>query len=224
MHFNTGLYEIRLREEFKNMRWLQQDTAMRKVLALTFVDRVTGSCLSVLDNPSTTLFPEQYKVRFTMPVYTAKGILNRAWQGNLTVTLAQEILMASDSYNVPAYQLDTSNGIPFNHHISQGYFCSGGLWSVAKEYGLWYFIIGCGSIINQESNWMDDRGFGHLNNDAYLFWKNDRRKEKISDISWPFDLRSRIEIVDRPATQPARIKICQPIHPEIYRIRIITNN
>ena len=156
-----------------------------------------------------------------MPVYLDKDHVKRDWQGEFMITMAHDILMKPDSGNVPAYQLDTSQGVPFNHHISQGYFCSGGLWSVAKDYGLWFFIIGCGSIINQESTWMDDSGAGHLNNEAYLFWKNDRRKQKITDIKWPFDLRNRIEIPDRLENPQMKIKIGLPLQREIPRIQII---
>jgi hypothetical protein len=224
MIINTGLYEIRLREEFKNMRRLQQDHGMKRILAISFVDRLTGRSISVFDNPESQLYPEQYIISFSMPVFLAKDNLKRDWHGDFTVTLAQDTLMMPESRNVPVYQLDTTNGIPFNHHISQGYFCTGGLWSVAKDYGLWYFIIGCGSIINQESIWMDDRGVGHLNNEAYLYWKNDRRKQKINNIQWPFDLRSRIEIGVRKEIKLNKIKIGQPLQRDMPKIKIIRNN
>lgn len=221
MIINSGLYEIRLREEFKNMRRLQQAPSMKGILNIWFVDRVSASTVSVMENPAAPLYPEKYKVCFIMPVYIAKDQLKRDWQGDFTVTMAQDILMKPESGNVPAYQLDTSNGIPFNHHISHGYFCSGGLWSVAKDYGLWYFIIGCGSIINQESNWMDDSGAGHLNTEAYLYWKTDRRKQKISDIAWPFDLRNGIKITGMSEMQQNKIKIGLPLQHPISKIRII---
>jgi len=221
MTINPALYEIRLREEFKNMRRLQQDAGMKKVLAIWHTDRVTGHKISVLDNPESALYPEQYAIRYSMPVYLAKTHFTRDWYGEFTVTMAYDILMKPESGNTPAYQLDTARGVPFNHHISQGYFCSGGLWSVAKDFGLWYFIIGCGGILNQESSWMDDSGSGHLNNEAYLFWKNDRHKQKINDIKWPFDLRNRIEISDKPEMPLNRIKIGQPLQRETPKIRII---
>ncbi len=223
MIINTGLYEIRLREEFKNMRRLQQDPGMKRILAIWFVDRITGNRISVIDDPESQLFPEQYMVTFSMPVFMARDNLKRDWSGDFTVTLAQDILMMPESRNVPVCQLDMATGVPFNHHISQGYFCTGGLWSVAKDYGLWYFIIGCGSIINQESTWMDDTGVGHLNAEAYQYWKNERRKQKINDIQWPFDLRNRIEIGINKEINPNKIKIGQPLQREKPKIRIIRN-
>ena len=224
MIINTGLYEIRLREEFKNMRRLQQDPGMKRILNILFIDRVTACLISILDNLETVLYPEQYIIRFLMPVYLTRNQLKKDWQGDFTVTLTHDILMRPELGNVPSYQLDTSFGIPFNHHISQGYFCSGGLWSVAKDYGLWYFIMGCGSIINQESNWMDDSGAGHLNNEAYLFWKNERRKQKISDIKWPYDLRNKIEIGEKPEIRQNKIIIGQPLQREVPKIKIIRNS
>lgn len=219
--FNSGLYEIRLREEFKNMRRLQQDPIMKRILEIWFIDRISGIMTPVTENPETALYPEQYKVCFSMPVYLAKDLLKKDWQGDFTVTLAPDVLMQPESGKVPAYQLDTTHGVPFNHHISQGYFCTGGIWSVAKDYGLWYFVIACGSIINQEPTWMDDRGIGHVNADAYLYWKNDRRKQKISDIKWPFDLRNRIEILDRQGMSSTKIKIGQPLEKETPKIKIV---
>jgi hypothetical protein len=223
MIINTGLYEIRLREEFKNMRKLQQDAGMKRALVIWFTDRVSGKIISVLESPETALYPEQYIVRYSMPVYLAKDQLKKDWQGDFTITMAQDILMQPESGKVPVYHLNDSHGVPFNHHITKGWFCTGGLWSVAKDYGLWYFVIGCGSIINQESIWMDDSGFGHTNADAYLFWKNDRRKQKISDIKWPFDLRNRIEIGDKQRQPENKIKIGQPLQREVPKIKIIRN-
>lgn len=158
-----------------------------------------------------------------MPVYLGRNHLKRDWYGDFTVKVAHEILMEPGSESVPPCELNTAQGLPFNHHISEGFFCTGGLWAVARDYGLWYFIIGCGSIINQESSWMDDRGFGHLNNEAYLYWKTDRRKQKINDIDWPFDLRNRIEILDKIELPKNKIKIGKPLQREIPKIKIIKN-
>lgn len=218
---NLGLYEIRLREEFRNMRRLQQDFAMKPFLTIWYIDRLRGNTISVLEDPSSPLYPEQYKVRYSMPVYTARGIIKRDWKGDFTISVSPEILMQPGSHQNPSCHLDTANGRPFNHHISEGWMCTGGLWHVAKDFGLWYFIIGCGSIINQESAWMDDSGAAHLDAEAYLYWKNDRRKQKISNIEWPFDLRNRIEIgspVDAPKN---KIKIGAPLNIEKPKIKII---
>ena len=221
MIINPGLYEIRLREEFKNMRKLQLDPNMKRILCISFIDRVSGNKTSVLDNPESFLYPEQFIVRYSIPVYMAKDHLKNDWQGDFTIEMAHDVLMQPESGKLPACHLDPINGIPFNHHISQGFFCTGGLWSVAKDYGLWYFIMGCGGIINMESNWMDDNGTGHLNNEAYLYWKNDRRKQKISDIKWPFDLRNKIEIENSQNPLQNKIKIGQPLQRETAKIKII---
>lgn len=218
---NPGLYEIRLREEFKNMRRLQMEPAMKRILSVWYSDRITGEKKQVTGSAVPALFPEQYLVRFTMPVYTAKNQLRSGWYGDLTITLSHDVLMKPAQKLIPACQLDTSQGLPFNHHISQGFFCTGGLWLVARDYGLWYFIIGCGSIINQESLWMDDSGAGHLNNDAYLWWKNERHRQKVSNINWPFDLRNRIEIIGNK--KPQKISIAQPLVKVTPKIKINRN-
>ena len=221
MIINAGLYEIRLREEFKNMRRLKQDPAMKRILEIWFIDRISGNTSFVIENPETALYPEHYKVRFKMPIYTAKDILKNDWQGDFTIALAEDVLMHPESGKVPPYKFDDTYGVPFNHHITKGFFCTGGLWSVAKEYGLWYFVIGCGSIINQEPTWMDDSGVGHVNTEAYLYWKNTRRKQKITDIKWPYDLRDRIEIGIREESRKQKIKIGQPLQREMQKIKII---
>jgi len=96
--------------------------------------------------------------------------------------------------------------------------------NVALIYGIWYFIMGCGCIINQEAAWMDDSGAGHLNNDAYLYWKNDRQKRKVNEINCPFDLRDHIEIGNKVEPVPKKIKIGNPLQPEVHKIKIIRNN
>lgn len=221
---NQGLYEIRLREEFKNTRRLQQVPPMKQVLTIRYVDRISGNTISVLEDPVSALFPEHYKVRYSIPVYIARNQLKRNWSGEFDLSIGPEALMQPESGKVPDFKLIADNATPFNHHYSQGWVCTGGLWNVARDFGLWYFIIGCGSIFNQESAWMDDSGNGHTNIDAYNYWKNDRRKQKINNIDWPFDLRDRIEIGSPMEGQKNKIKIGIPFQHEVQKIKIIRNS
>jgi len=223
MVYNAALYEIRLREEFKNLRRLQNDPNTKRILTIRFIDRITSEINSIIKNPSSPLYPEHYKIICRMPVFIARGNLKRDWEGEISLSVAPEILMNAETDKVPTCHLDVSHGLPFNHHISEGFFCTGGVWSVAKDYGIWYFIIGCGCIINQEAAWMDDSGKGHLNADAYLYWKNDRQKRKINDINWPFDLRDHIEIGNKVEPLPKKIKIGNPLQQEVHKIKIIRN-
>ncbi len=220
MIYNAALYEIRLREEFKNLRRLQNDANMKRILIISFIDRITGETKNIINNPSSPIYPEQYKIICRMPVFIERGNLKRDWEGEISLSIDSEILMTAETNKVPFCHLDVSHGLPFNHHISTGFFCTGGVWSVAKDYGIWYFIMGCGCIINQEAPWMDDSGAGHLNFPAYIYWKNDRQKRKINEINWPFDLRDQIEIGNKIESVLKKIKIGNPLPREEHTIKI----
>ena len=218
---NPKLYETRLREEFKMMRKLQHDRAVQGVLRIAFKDRISQNLIGIDKDPITALYPEQYLINIKMPVYTSRGVLKRDWEGILTLEVNSDVLMSTSTEVVPGCRLDVSKALPFNHHISVGYFCTGGIWSVAKDFGLWYYVLGCCSIINQEVTWMDDRGAGHLNPEAYDYWKNDRKRQKVNNINWPFDLREKKDLMDDGSAKKLTIKIGQKQVQQVPKIKII---
>ena len=72
----------------------------------------------------------------------------------------------------------------------------GNAWAVAKEYGLWHFIISLGALINQDRFVTAERR-EHLNPDAFDYWV-ERGKKPVSDIKWPIDLLTSKEIKITP--------------------------
>jgi len=221
MPSNQNLYEIRLREEFKMMRRLQNDSDVRGVLQIFFTDRLSQNQFGIGHETESQLYPEQYQVNVKMPVYTDVNVLNKNWEGGLSVKVNYSVLMNPGSNNPPETKLDVSNALPFNHHISPTWLCIGGIWSVAKDFGLWYFILGCCSLVNQEAAWMDDSGSGHLQPLAYRFWKIDRHKQRVNNINWPFDLRARSEGKDNQQPVKLKIKIGIKQTSNIPKIKII---
>jgi hypothetical protein len=192
------IYEIRLREEFNNLRKLQRQKGMESIFTIQFVDRINGGKQSIDNEPSSNnLFPEEYIITYKMPIYIERGRLDTNWSGDFEVTVSKDLLMRSSSSSKPTNSLDTSNGVPFNHHIGKGFFCIGGVWSVAKDFGIWYFIVGIGGVLNQEKIWMEDNGEGHMNREAYDYWKNARNKEPINDIKWPYTLEDDFKVVNQ---------------------------
>jgi len=224
MILNQNLYEIRLREEFNMMRRLQLDPGIKNVLQIFFIDRLSQNQLGIEHEPESQLYPDQYLVNVKMPVYTDRNVLKKDWKGGLNIKVNYSVLMNPGPSKPPETKLDVSNALPFNHHISPTWLCIGGIWSVAKDFGLWYFVLGCCSLVNQEATWMDDSGSGHFQPLAYRFWKVDRQKQKVNDINWPFDLRARI--VGKEKQQPGKltIKIGPKLTPNISKIKIIRKN
>ncbi len=197
MNNQLDIYEIRLREEFNNLRKLQRQKGMESILRIQFVDRINGGKQSIENEPSSSnLFPEEYIITYKMPIYIERGRLDTNWSGDLSVRVSKDLLMRSSSSSKPTTELDTSNGEPFNHHIGS-WVCIGGVWSVAKDFGIWYFIVGIGGLLNQEKIWMEDDGSGHVNGEAYDYWKNERNKEPINDIKWPYTLEDDFKVVSQ---------------------------
>ncbi|MEO0725530.1 MAG: hypothetical protein AAFZ63_13380 [Bacteroidota bacterium] len=206
MSTSSNIYEIRLREEFKNLRKLQRHQEMQKYVEIQYADRNYGGRHSILEDPrAMNLYPETYYVKYTLPVYLDRGRLDRNWSGVFTIKVSESTFLDLNERGPSQLDLDCSNGVPFNHHVHEDHFCHGGVWSVSKEFGLWYFVIGIGGLLNQEEIWMDDSGSGHHSLAAYEYWRKDRRKQPISVINWPFDLNEGLVISEEEST-PAKGK------------------
>jgi len=190
-------YEIRLREEFLNLRALQNDSEMQKILEIEYQERNGNSFKSILHDPLIALYPTRYKVTYKMPVYVDEGQLNTDWKGVLDFRVNEDNLMKPDSKN-PEYDFKNEGGVAFNSHMSAAWFCLGTVWEVSHQgFGLWYFVIGVGCILNQEKGWTaynpdkTDAENGHLNYSAFIYWKNVRKMQPINNIKWPLNLRDK---------------------------------
>jgi hypothetical protein len=198
-------YEIRLREEFKNLQKLQRRKEIQSVINIMYKDRRTGKKQSIHALPTNmNMYPEEFFITYTMPVFTARNNLKKDWKGVLWVKMTMDALLNGSNVPTSSCELRCDGRHPFNHHVSSGYFCIGGIWRTSIGFGVWYFLLAVGALLNQEEAWLTDDSSGHLNLDAYNYWK-ERGKEKINDIKWSFNLLSEAEEEKKNAKQQVKI-------------------
>lgn len=194
-----------LREEFKLVVKLQQDVEFANYVTVKYEDRVTGIATSVLNQPTANKYPEKYFVDYKMPVYVSEGNVRNDYHATATITLSEAVLSSRNAANGPHVEF-SSNFDPFNNHVKQTWICTGNAWSVAKDNGIWHFIISLGALINQDE-FVCAEGV-HIDGDAYDYWV-ERRRKPVTPIKWPVDLltRKEIKVVARPTTLEDKPKI-----------------
>lgn len=184
----SGFYEdTLLKEEFNLVARLQQDEESSRYVSVAYEDRSYGEDRPVSIAPSGSRYPEKYIVQYRMPVYVSPGQLRRDWQGTATMQLSEPVLTNKHSYHGPHVTFH-SNFEPFNNHVLMNSICSGNAWAVARDNGLWHFIISLGALINQDE-FVCAEG-GHYNRDAYDYWLS-RDRKPVTNIKWPLDLLSK---------------------------------
>lgn len=194
----SQVYETRLKKEFEYLQKLERHPFNSKgIIKLFYIDRFGGgSYRSILDAPTSALYPNQFKVTYSMPMYVGEGQIKNDWSASFLFEVPEEILM--DPESKLGVQIEGNNGNfpegskPFNNHVSTGWVCTGTAWGVANQgFGIWYFIIALGCLLNQEKFMMasDDADENrHLNADAFRYWKNVRKMQPNNKIDWPFKL------------------------------------
>jgi len=183
----SNFYEdILLREEYNLVVKLQKDIEFSKYVNVRYEDRITGEKNNVAVSPTANKYPEKYIVDYRMPVFVAYGQLRRDWHGVITIELSESVLKSRNANNGPHVTLQ-SNFTPFNNHVRNDSICSGNAWVVAKDFGLWHFIISIGALINQDEFVCADAA--HFNGSAYTHWV-DRKRKPVNNIKWPLDLIS----------------------------------
>ncbi|MFQ5752207.1 MAG: hypothetical protein ACE5HI_09445 [bacterium] len=191
----SNFYEdILLREEYNLVVKLQRDREFAKYVDVKYEDRISGEERNVLMNPSANKYPEKYIVDYRMPVFVNDGQLRRDWHGTATITLSETVLSNRHADHGPHVEF-TSNFDPFNNHVRQYTICSGNAWVVAKDNGLWHFIISLGALINQDE-FVCAEG-SHFNDRAYNHWVN-RRRKPVTNIKWPLDLLDQGNLIIEP--------------------------
>jgi hypothetical protein len=202
---STFYENILLREEFNLVQKLQKDTEFAKYITVKYEDRVTGETKPVLSIPTADKYPELYVVDYQMPVYVSVGQLRNDYHGMAGITLSEPVLTNKRADNGPLVDWD-SNFQPFNNHIRKDWICTGNAWSVAKDNGLWHFIISLGALINQDE-FVCAEGT-HIDGEAYDYWIR-RNRKPITNIKWPLDLltRSTITVIRTPITEKPKISI-----------------
>ena len=195
----SAFYEnVLLREEFNLVQKLQKDTEFTKYIIVRYEDRVTGEIKPVLSVPTAEKYPEIYIVDYRMPVYVSEGQLRNDFHGTAKIYLSEPVLENKTADHGPHVEWKT-NCKPFNNHVSDIWVCNGkgrdSAWAVAKDLGLWFFIIVMGELINQDPNVSTNAV--HMSSEAYDYWVR-RGRKPITNIKWPRDLLSRPTITVIP--------------------------
>lgn len=193
----SKVYETRLRKEYELLQRLNRHPNVKNIIEIFYKERISGGDYkSVSEKPTDALYPNSFKVTYTMPMYVGEGQLKKDWSASFLFETPEEILMNPNSTlgveiegnggNFP------TNSVPFNNHVSPGWVCTGTAWGVANQgFGIWYFIISLGCLFNQEKFMMaceDEDEHRHLNSDAFRFWKYGRNMRPNNQIDWPFKL------------------------------------
>ena len=194
---NSFYEEIILKEEFRLVARLQQDTEFSEYVKVSYEDRMSGEQQSVGVQPSGPRYPEKYIVEYRMPVYVSPGQLRRDWHGTATILLSEPVLTNKHSRHGPHVTFH-SNFEPFNNHVRRDSICSGNAWAVARDNGLWHFIISLGALINQDE-FVCAEG-SHMHREAYDYWLT-RDRKPVTNIAWPLDLLSQTDVsfIRKPA-------------------------
>lgn len=191
---------ILLREEFNLVQRLQKDAEFAKYATIKYEDRVTGEVKAILFTPTAEKYPEIYIVDYRLPVYIGEGQLRTDYQATARITLSEPVLSNKRADHGPHVNW-RSNITPFNKHFNgANTICSGNAWIVAKDFGLWHFIISMGALINQDEYVCDPNG-GHFNPAANDYWIR-RGRKPVTNIKWPLDLLTRQTISVIPSEKP----------------------
>lgn len=195
------IYEtVLLREEFNLVQKLQKDAEFSNYVTVKYEDRVTGEVKPILSTPTADKYPEIYIVDYKMPVYVSEGQLRNDYRATAKITLSEPVLSNRRADHGPDVKWN-SNIVPFNKHFNgTTTICSGNAWIVAKDFGLWHFIISMGALVNQDEYVCDPDG-GHFNPAANDYWVR-RGRKPVTNIKWALDLLTRKTITIVPQTAP----------------------
>lgn len=190
----SQLYETRLKKEFELLQKLDRHPDVKDIISIYYQERVGVKTYKSIQETPNGLYPNSFKVTYTMPMYVGAGKIKKDWSASFAFNVPESILMNPMS-NL-GVSIVGNNGnfkpgeVPFNNHCSTGFVCTGSAWEVANQgFGIWYFVIALGCLLNQEAFMMADNGH-HLNAAAYEYWDKIRRKKPNNDIKWPFKLNS----------------------------------
>ena len=205
----SGIYEIRLKKEFELLQRLQRHPNTRGIIDIYYKERVgSRGYKPIVDNPSTNLYPNSFKVTYTFPImYVGRGQVKTNWSHSFTLEVPEYILMDPDKTVGNEFEIEggcfPSGNVPFNSHISPNWVCIGALWQVANQgFGIWYFFVSLGALLNQEKTEMDPNDTVHLNGDAFDYWMEDRQMQPNNIINWPYNLDKDINIVPGRHVEP----------------------
>lgn len=191
----SEIYERRLKKEFSFLQRLQNHPNTRGIIDIYYKERINGhGYKSVTETPNCTLYPNHFKIKYTFPVmYVGRGQVKNNWSHAFLLTTPETILMdpnrtIGDEFEIEGGAFSKGN-VPFNSHISPNWVCIGALWQAANQgFGIWYFLVSLGALLNQEKTEMDPNDEIHLNDDAFNYWLEDRDMQPNNIIRWPYNL------------------------------------
>lgn len=184
----SEIFEIRMRKEVDYLRKLQTNKDMRNILSIYAAPRTGGEYKSILEE-FRGLPPVKFKVTYKMPMYVSAEKLKKDWQGTIFFEITEDALLGTDDIgiSIDGGQFEKED-TPFNNHINQGFICKGNCWEVARDQGIWLFIIAIGALLNLNPEYQSANR-NHLNPAAHDFLKNVRHDKPTNDIHWPYNLR-----------------------------------
>lgn len=189
------MYEKRLKIEFDLLQKLQV-SEIKDIVEIFYKERIGGNSgwKSIMNTPDSPLYPNKFKVTYHFPkMYVGPNSIKRNWTQSFVFEVPENILMhMGSSMGVQIENGSFQDGeVPYNNHISKSYICTGSAWTIAQQgYGIWYFIICIGCLLNLEKFMMDSNR-RHLNEEALIFWRTERNMQPTNKIKWPFDLNMR---------------------------------
>lgn len=195
-----------LKEEFKLLQQVQRDQEVQKYIAISYEDQVSGSRKNISETPTTGLYPEKYFVEYNLPVFSSRGQLRNDFKAQIEISVNQTVLQGKSADNGP-HTIYSSNFKPFNNHVSNDWICTGNAWKVAKDHGLWYYVLALGALINQDGIVTNEdyaTAMKDIDPEAFEYWI-ERGKRPVTPINWPWDLGMRaggITIISNPNPTP----------------------
>ena len=192
--------ETLLKEEFNLLQQVQRDREVSRYITISYEDQVTGSEKNISIAPSAPLYPEKFFVKYSMPVYIAQGQRRDDFEAAVEITVSQDVLESRRADNGP-HTVFSSNFKPFNNHVSNNWICTGNAWPVAKDHGVWYYILALGALINQDGIVTDHEKRAHIDPEAFDYWV-ERGKRPVTQINWPWDMTMKGEIIIKTTRNP----------------------
>ena len=142
----SQLYETRLKKEFELLQKLDRHPDVKDIISIYYQERVGVKTYKSIAETPNGLYPNSFKVTYTMPMYVGAGKIKKDWSASFAFNVPESILMNPMS-NL-GVSIVGNNGnfkpgeVPFNNHCSTGFVCTGSAWEVANQgFGIWYFVI-----------------------------------------------------------------------------------
>lgn len=182
--------ETILKNEYEHILKFQDFGNISTYIRVFYFNRITGQ-KQAIHTPPQNGYPYKFEVIYTIPVYESKGRLRNDFTATAIITVTEEQLTKRLNGFAPSVEF-SANLIPFNNHVKDTWICIGNAWHVAKDNGIWHFIMCLGALINQDIFVTDDENPNHINPSAFQYWA-ERGKKPINNIKWPLNLLTLID-------------------------------